>query len=379
VVYGFELTDLQLRRNGISRGIAGTATLEQTGLSSYSVGNLSTLTLSSGEYTLAIASGSGVTDAAGNQIFAPQLDTWFTTTPWFEGGSVSTDFAVTYRQADGMLVVNESRPGFTPRTYLLPRASNPFLNFRSPGSNDRIDINLTGSDLVIGLQAEGGGIHRINVSGGTVRLQPITGGAMILQDLTVNPAAMLDVGSHTVVLQPPAAQRESLFNSLIPLLRSGRNEGAWDGPGINSSTAAGDARRITGLALIQNPGCTSGAPCIVLSNTLNGDSDIDGDIDADDYARIDAGYASGGLNYQNGDFDYSGGAPDADDYFLIDLAFGTPDVHPGLRPGAGVASSAMAASAKASSSRSVRKPTIKAHHRKPVLRWRHRWEWPRSS
>jgi hypothetical protein len=45
-------------------------------------------------------------------------------------------------------------------------------------------------------------------------------------------------------------------------------------------------------------------------------------VDADDYFKIDTGFASGGMltGYGNGDFDYSGGI-DADDYFLIDNSF----------------------------------------------------------
>jgi hypothetical protein len=65
---------------------------------------------------------------------------------------------------------------------------------------------------------------------------------------------------------------------------------------------------------------------ILVRFTLDGDSNLDGKIDAADYFNIDRGYAMR-LNpstpfrgFANGDFDYSG-IQDADDYFLIDREF----------------------------------------------------------
>ena len=65
---------------------------------------------------------------------------------------------------------------------------------------------------------------------------------------------------------------------------------------------------------------------ILLKFTYTGDSDLDGDIDADDYAHIDAGFAGGLSGYANGDYDFNG-TINSDDFFLIDRAFasqGTP-------------------------------------------------------
>ena len=59
--------------------------------------------------------------------------------------------------------------------------------------------------------------------------------------------------------------------------------------------------------------------------TYTGDTNLDGKIDADDYARLDAAYAgAGGIGgpYRNGDIDYSGGV-NSDDYFQIDRAYST--------------------------------------------------------
>jgi hypothetical protein len=104
---------------------------------------------------------------------------------------------------------------------------------------------------------------------------------------------------------------------LEDMVGHGRNDGGyWVGNGIGSSVAAGDGRRVTGIGVIKE------ADAILVKYSWNGDADLDGDLDADDYAKIDAGYAEGLLGYRNGDFNYSGGMANADDYFLIDLAYG---------------------------------------------------------
>ena len=51
--------------------------------------------------------------------------------------------------------------------------------------------------------------------------------------------------------------------------------------------------------------------------TYAGDANLSGNINGDDYFRIDTGYTSHLTGYENGDFNYDGKI-DADDYFLID-------------------------------------------------------------
>jgi hypothetical protein len=67
------------------------------------------------------------------------------------------------------------------------------------------------------------------------------------------------------------------------------------------------------------------ANSILVKPTYNGDTDLNGKVDADDYFNIDKGFSSRNdpiplTGYRNGDFDYNGKI-DSDDYFLIDKAF----------------------------------------------------------
>jgi hypothetical protein len=56
---------------------------------------------------------------------------------------------------------------------------------------------------------------------------------------------------------------------------------------------------------------------------LLGDANFDGKIDADDFALIDGAFGSQNQSagYHNGDFNFSLGPPNADDYFIIDREF----------------------------------------------------------
>jgi hypothetical protein len=81
------------------------------------------------------------------------------------------------------------------------------------------------------------------------------------------------------------------------------------------------ARPITGLAMAVRP-TPSSLSEIVIKYTYDGDANLDGLIDADDYFRIDSGFLAQPAvsSYAEGDFDYDG-IINADDYFLIDSAF----------------------------------------------------------
>jgi hypothetical protein len=77
--------------------------------------------------------------------------------------------------------------------------------------------------------------------------------------------------------------------------------------------------------LINGPRGTFGNLTVAASDTLvkytyYGDTDFNGIVNFDDYARIDAGFNNGGTTWFQGDFDLNG-VVNFDDYALIDLAF----------------------------------------------------------
>ena len=142
---------------------------------------------------------------------------------------------------------------------------------------------------------------------------------------------MLDVADNDLDL--PAASLATVTDQA----RQGYAAGTWAGPGgIVSASAAADAARLTAVGVIQNDqggspiytasnpfdGITPGPSDVLVKFTYYGDANLDGVVDGQDYALIDAGYASGGMltGWYWGDFNYDG-AVDASDYTLIDNAF----------------------------------------------------------
>jgi hypothetical protein len=146
------------------------------------------------------------------------------------------------------------------------------------------------------------------------------------------PTAKLDLNDNDLVVNYAPAD-PSPFGDLYGYIRSGRNFGAWNGTGVNSSAAAADPNQITGLGLVEGSDYTAATGLTTFSGysmdgtevlvkyTYNGDTDLNGQIDFDDYARIDTSFLGGvGDKWIDGDSDYSG-TVDFDDYALIDAAF----------------------------------------------------------
>jgi hypothetical protein len=157
-----------------------------------------------------------------------------------------------------------------------------------------------------------------------------------LDSLTISPDATLDLTNNDMVIQGGASALANV-SAMIGSARNGKAK-LWTSSGLTSSTAANDLSKRTGLAVILNDnglgkqlyatfdGQSVDLNSVLVKYTYNGDMDLNGVVDADDYFRIDRGFANHLTGYANGDLDFSG-AVDADDYFLIDAAFlqqGTP-------------------------------------------------------
>ena len=140
------------------------------------------------------------------------------------------------------------------------------------------------------------------------------------------------MGEGDLIVHSTAAERDETLDLVRGLIVNARNVGYWQGTGLTSSAAANDPTKLTGLAVLLNDrgngtplynvfdGQSVNANTILVKYTWNGDMDLNGTVDADDYYRIDTGFSQRLTSYRNGDLDFSGGV-DADDYYLIDSAF----------------------------------------------------------
>lgn len=234
------------------------------------------------------------------------------------------------------------------------------LNFSAGGGNDT--IGFVGNSSAVGtlninsgtvtLTSDANGLD-INVNGNSIvnfssiqHLKSLTlndsSKAILTADgnhfirtaaLTIAPGATLDLANNDLIIQASASTVQATLGIIARQIKTARNTPIrWQGNGITSSNAAADAKGTTGLAVIRNMNSTGGIiystldgesvdlNSVLVKYTYNGDSDLNGKIDANDYFQVDNGFIKASTGYVNGDLDYNG-IVDADDYFLIDRAF----------------------------------------------------------
>jgi hypothetical protein len=202
-------------------------------------------------------------------------------------------------------------------TYQFAANPNSTLSVRSIGG---LTINTSGS-AVIPAASNSSSRQLISV-GGTGLLIAGSSGAW---------TGKLDLANNDLDLPASVTTLANVTNQI----RQAYDGGKWDGSaGITSSSAAANATHLTTLGVMQNNASgtalytsshpfdtiTPGAGDVLVKYTYYGDTNLDGQVNSADYARIDAGYLSGAHGWFNGDFNYDG-VVNGSDYTLIDNAF----------------------------------------------------------
>jgi len=156
--------------------------------------------------------------------------------------------------------------------------------------------------------------------------------AIAVENLTINTSASsakgLDLGNDAIALR---LNPGTLINAIRDLLASGFNNGAWNGPGINSSQIALDAAGSTAVgyarvsSITNNPalmflGQAVDSNDIVVRYTINGDADLSGAVELNDFTRLAANFGLAGL-WTEGDFNFNG-STNLDDFTVLAANFG---------------------------------------------------------
>ena len=164
------------------------------------------------------------------------------------------------------------------------------------------------------------------------RVVVAAGGDKLIEtdSLEITDAGVLDLADNDLIIHATAETRGDVLEQVSAWIKLGRAGGTWSGKGIVSSV--GGTGHFTGLAGVVNEKPYGGPILpslggealsindIIVKYTYDGDMNVDGVVNADDYFLIDAGFIGGGRRYQDGDLNYDG-VINADDYFLIDGAF----------------------------------------------------------
>jgi hypothetical protein len=203
-------------------------------------------------------------------------------------------------------------------------ASNDVLNFNGPVSAPVAFSNA--------------GTATINVDAGTLIFAASPGnsvnlGALVVADgagaqvtaattdspttlslgaLALGQNATLDLTNNVLLLNYGAGADP--ISAVQQLITSGYSGGAWNGPGILSSTSPANPSYALGYADAADPGNPAGLGSgqIEIRYTLVGDANLDGKVNGADFAILASNFNQAVAGWDNGDFNYDGKANGAD-------------------------------------------------------------------
>ncbi len=144
-----------------------------------------------------------------------------------------------------------------------------------------------------------GGASVLEIGGGLTASMP--GGGQSVSVVSLSLTGNLDLADNRMVLTNASAGawNGTNYTGTSGQVKSGRNGGAWNGSGIVTSMS--DAPQSTGLTTlaVATAGRSARRPSaayqssrrdVLVMYTYDGDANLSGNIDGDDYFRIDAGF-----------------------------------------------------------------------------------------
>jgi autotransporter-associated beta strand protein len=142
----------------------------------------------------------------------------------------------------------------------------------------------------------------VAITGGTLQLGSGTGLAQ-LTSLTIGRNGVFDVGNNHFILTYGSIDP---INTIAGYIKSGFNNGGWNGSGIISSAAVTPTNGLYyGLGFADGAdnivaGLTSGQ--IEVKYTLLGDANLDGTVNGSDFSILAANFGQGYTNWDQGNF-----------------------------------------------------------------------------
>jgi hypothetical protein len=202
----------------------------------------------------------------------------------------------------------------------LAGTTDPFTDSKTPTNHVAIvnsgilavnSLNSTISGIT------GGGLLTIGTGSTTNKLQLAVGsGASSIGSLTINTGASLDItNNHLFINYGTGADPQP---TILSYLKSGYNGGAWNGPGIDSSSAAANIHNALGFADSADQGnpASLASGQIEVKYTLYGDANLDGTVNGDDFTILLGNLGKSVPSWDRGDFNYDG-VVSGDDFTLL--------------------------------------------------------------
>jgi hypothetical protein len=204
---------------------------------------------------------------------------------------------------DGFDVIRVVETGGGAAATILPSPGDDDV-FVNTGGAGNADVLFDATQRLGTLQIEGGGVGKVTADGATVL-------TVTRLDLAGGGAGRLDLNDNTLIVDYTGA---SPFNAINGFVASGYNGGTWTGTGISSGVAAGLTSTAIGIAeatdlFIAFPALFAGQlidnTTVLARYTLYGDTDLNRNVNLDDFNRLASNFGQTPRRWSQGDFDYN--------------------------------------------------------------------------
>ena len=218
-------------------------------------------------------------------------------------------------QRDTITIANTAVDGVV---VILPSGGNDDLSVNTNGVGQS-NVIFQGTQRIGTLSIGAGGRATLAASGGSVLTASV---------LSVTGTGRLDLTDNALILDYSSVNPIATVQSL---LTSGFAGGAWNGSGINSSTAATTPGRTLGYSDITDlftsfpanfAGQSVDNTAVVVRFTLPGDADLNQTVNIADFSRLASNFNVGATRWSRGNFDYNG-ITNIADFSLLSSNFNT--------------------------------------------------------
>ncbi|HET7091959.1 MAG TPA: hypothetical protein VFI22_00725, partial [Thermomicrobiales bacterium] len=192
-------------------------------------------------------------------------------------------------------------------------AGNDVLNVNAGAYAFNSDASATTGSLTVNVAAGASTtfnavqhLAALNIDGGAASLTATGGKVLVTKSLSIINGGRLDLNDNDMIVDytgasPIGTWNGSAYSGILGLIQTGRNNAAWNGPGIDSTNAAGTGG-LTSLGVDEAASqfqITAGQTALFDSQTVDdtaviikytyaGDANLDGRLNGDDYFAIDS-------------------------------------------------------------------------------------------
>jgi hypothetical protein len=257
-------------------------------------------------------------------------------------GTLNFDNAASYTLNGGTITISTATPPTPTRdvhtAINVLSGSHTINSVLAAGANaDPLDFNVVQASSTLSIPNLTGQFYTFTKDGaGTLKVPAAHGVTLLVNAGTVQMIAsgtQANVSSTFGISVAPGATLDLANNGMTEdytgtsnrdtirgLLKQGYNNGAWNGTGITSSSAAAAStsahKTAIGYADTADPGVADGlnnftglaldGTTIVMGYTLAGDTNLDGTVDTTDFTQLSQNFGATDQSWFAGDFNYDG-------------------------------------------------------------------------